>query len=164
WIILGGLSGACKGQDKQAVVSAQVMKLVRAHESTLGLIHQFEAQFEIWNSARESAPVLTGTSCWARKDDLERIRAVDFVRSDGSGKVEEVLFADQFDDGQELRVLKGWDPEHPVRLSPQYQKGVHAFLERHPFQKQTTRDPAPLLLLSFRDVTDSYELRLSLRQ
>ncbi len=164
WLILGGLSGESKGQAHQAAANERVMKLIRAHESALGLIHQFDIQFEIWHSDPEKTAVLTGTSRWARKGDLERIRAVDFVRRDGSGEVEKVKFADQLDDGKQLRVLKGWDPEHPVALSPKYQGGVNAFLERHPFQQHTARDPAPLLLLSFRDLTDSRELRLSLRE
>ncbi len=165
WLVLGGPSGICKGQDHQASVNEHVMKLVKAHESTIGLIHQFDAQFEIWNSIpADASAVLSGKSRWTRKDNLERVRTVDFVRHGGPDEVEKKLFADQFDDGKEVRVLKGWDPEHPVQLSPQYQNGVNAFLERHPLQQQTTRDPAPLLLLSFRDVTDSHELRLSLRQ
>lgn len=143
WSILGGLSGDCKGQDPQGADNEQVMKSIRARESTLGLIHQFDAQFEIWHSiSANTSAVLSGTSRWARKDDWERIRAVDFVRRDGSGEVGKVLFADQFDDGKEVRVLKGWDPEHPVQLSPQYQKGVNAFLERHPLQQQTTSMPS----------------------
>src|SRR5579885_3052291 len=101
WMILGGLSGESKGQAHQAAANERVMKLIRAHESALGLIHQFDIQFEIWHSDPEKTAVLTGTSRWARKGDLERIRAVDFVRRDGSGEVEKVKFADQLDDGKQ---------------------------------------------------------------
>jgi hypothetical protein len=161
------MNGVCNAEDQSRTANEHAMKLVRAHESSSGLIHQFDIEVEIsiLQPASASMPaVQTGTTRWARKDSLERIRAVDFIRRDGFGEVERTLFADQFDDGKERRILRGWDPDHPVSLSPGEQHGLSGYLERQAFQKMSMRDPAPLLLLSLRDVTDTHGPRLSLRQ
>lgn len=160
----------CDGQEStggraaKAPADEQVLKLVRAHESTLGLLHQFDIQLEIWNGQPDQEPSRNGTWRWARKGAVERIRHADSLRDPAKGTVVKTLFGDQFDEGENRHVLKGWDPNRPVELTPTAQRGVSAFLGRQTSLQMAVPDPAPLLLLAFRDVTETPGTRLPLRE
>ncbi len=146
--------------------------LISAHEATLGLIHQFDVSVEVVDRVFLGAPPdapfqQTATWRWSRKDGAERIRNRDFPdeSNPGGSSRKKTLFVDMFQDGQIRKVLDGWDPDHPLELSPIQQHGVKAYQQPPIGDLPGNVSDCPLVFLfRTRDITDDGDVGQSVAQ
>lgn len=146
-LLLCALMLAARGEVLADEPQMTLHDLVALHTSTLSLIRVVDARFEssfYRHGNRRSDPDKRAEWRWTFDvvNDKERIR---------QSSEDQTRFLDIFKDGDEQRLLTGWNPRRPPHLTLDDQRGVWAAIGPRWEQNLHNAYPSRYLLMTFKD-------------
>lgn len=173
FVTFGISSEFSKNEAKDDSSRVSVETIIESHERIQQLIHQFDVEIEVWHKSLYGSATGKGETrnCiwrWSRNGQEERIRDKSFLEvpnDDPSESEHRLVFEDLYQNGNSRKILRGYNPDAPPKITPIAQHSVKAYVEpRTNLLPGYMPDPALMLLIKFRSARDFTDPQKGLRE